>query len=194
MLWAWWTEPLNKSWILQWMCDVKTHKGRSCWHRATSAICLCLLAAGVNRGKERGGTQKSMELKLFVTADIWSSTSQNCSKQGQSRQQPCNRLFHLIYYPASASTQEYMRQMLLQGMHCSHPDKIADPILIPAVAGKESIFIYSYLPFFLSATSFPSTPSYLSSLHWILTPSSFLSSFPLPPPQPQHWLPPLCQQ
>lgn len=58
------------------------------------------LAAGAGRWKGRGGTPKSVELHLFVTAKTWGRTSPNYSRQGQSRQLPWDRLFHLTYSPA----------------------------------------------------------------------------------------------
>lgn len=93
--------------------------------------------------------------------------------------------------PSPASTQEYKGWLLLQGMSCFHPDKIAAPIPIPAVAGKENISIYSSLLLFLSATLFPSTPSHLSSCHWDFCPlQPSCPFFHSPTPHPQHRL---CQ-
>lgn len=189
MLWAWWARPLHKMGILQWACDFKTHQ----WSFPLAPCCMCnvplsLLLRGWQRKGERWHS-KSMEFQLFVPTEIWSRTSQNCSRQSQRRQLPWNRLFCLKYSPVPASTQEYRGWLLLQGMHCSHSDKTAALIPIPAVAGTESISICSSLLLFLSATLFPSTSSYLSSLLWNFCPvQTSCSPFQFSPVQLQHRL------
>lgn len=157
----------------------KLTSGHSRWHRAACATCLLpLVLLGLTEEREEVALQRQGSSR-----SLWQlkcEAGHLKMAQGRVRAGSCPEA---DFSPAPASTREYMGWLLLQGMCCFHPDKIAAPIPIPAVAGKESISICSSLLLFLSAILFPSTPSYLSSLHW--------NFCPLQPSCPLfHFLPP----
>jgi len=109
----------------------KLLSGHSCWHRATHARCLCpSFCRGRQRKGERWHSKFSGDPAVCDSRDLRQDNSK-LLKAGSEQ-----AAAHLIYPAAPASTQGYTGWLLLQGMHCYHPDKIAAPIPIPSSSRK----------------------------------------------------------